>query len=199
MLTMILLAAVGAGNEAQGSVQAVEELPIIEANQRQAPRLHGAVGLVAGGAFTNYAIGFGAGINGDIGVTLGDRAIFSARMSLATSVILAVASLGLAFDYALNDHLTLGAGVALGYLGGAFVTDQAAAFTVQVPLRVQYFFADRGARQVSRRGFGVFLEVAPGYAAAGSAGYRRFAPGEPDPTAVRYALMGTLGVSYAWW
>lgn len=69
------------------------------------------------------------------------------------------------------------------------------AVLVQVPLRAQFAFWERGARRVARSGPRLFLEAGPGVVLAGSRG---FTPGGGSARPLeRWAVMGALGLVWA--
>lgn len=166
---------------------------VVSQVERDSPRLHGAVGVVGTLGVGGFVGGGGPGATAEIGLTLRDRTTVSLRAAFGTIMYTASGSLGLVVDWAASDRWSLGTGVAAGYMGGFLVTDMANAFTVQVPLRAQFAFTERSPAQVSRRGFKLFLEVAPGFILVGSRGY---VPNSTEPIP-RWAVMGGLGALYA--
>jgi hypothetical protein len=60
-------------------------------------------------------------------------------------------------------------------------------------LRAQYAFATRGETEVARRGLVLFVELSPGLTLQGAAGR-----GRAIEAAFRFAAVGVVGLSYAW-
>ncbi|MFZ5440181.1 MAG: hypothetical protein ACOZQL_09245 [Myxococcota bacterium] len=185
MSTWVLLAVLAAG-EGQGEVAA----RTVATEQREATRFHAAVGFAGALGVGGYLFGGGPGVTGEVGLTVSDRSTFALRLTLGTILVLAAASIGVSWDYALSDRWSLGTGAMLGYMGGLLVTDQASALVVQVPVRAQFALSARGATDVSRRGLRLFLEAGPGVVLAGSRGFRI---GRSEPLE-RWAVMGALGL-----
>lgn len=99
----------------------------------------------------------------------------------------------MSFETLVGEHLGLSVGGAIALVGGGL--HAAASLPITLPIRATYLFASRPEDQLARRGFAVFIEVAPGVPIAGAPG--RDYPGyRPGPF---FAVTGALGVSYVWW
>jgi hypothetical protein len=160
------------------------------------PRLRGAVSLIgtAGVGFRTGAFGAGPGLSAELGALFGDRTSIVARLTVGTLIFIGVAMLGGGVDYALSDHWSLGAGLALVALGNGTGSDLPSAIGGAVPLRVVFTPGAREPQQLRRRGFAFSFEVSPGVAPFGSAGFR-FGPVMLGPP---FLVVATLGVGYQW-
>jgi len=180
---------------AEGEVTVAAPSEPVSIERREEPRLRAAIGGGGAAGVASWGFGFGPALTGELGVVLRDHLGFTARATFGTVFLVMVASAGIGFDYALSDVVSLGAGAALALVSGLFATDQASGTAITVPLRLNVAPFPRGSGEVGRRGLLLTAEVAPGYAFAGSPGFR---PGVTGPTP-RFAITGMLSVSYAVW
>lgn len=178
------------------SVEGVGSGPASSEVSREAPRLHAGVHFAITGAFSGAAPGFGPGVSTELGATFADRYALSARLTVGTIVVLTVATVGLAFDVALSDRLSLGLAASIGVVGGVFVLDMPGSVTVFAPLRVVFAPFARQPHQVGRTGLVLFAEAGPGYGLRMSRGLP--SPG-PAPVLSPLSAQAGIGVGYAWW
>ena len=82
--------------------------PPASTQSREQVRLRAGVHFAMAGAYSGAAIGFGPGLSAELGATFSDRFSLSGRLTIGTIFIVSVATLGLAFDVALSDRVTVG-------------------------------------------------------------------------------------------
>lgn len=198
MMTMLLLLQLASVDGVGSAVPPFE--PTTEA-ARLAPRIHAGVHFTIAGAFSGAAPAVGPGISAELGATFADRYALSARLTVATIVVVSVATVGLAFDVALSDRVSLGLAASIGLVGGIFIPDMPASLTVFAPLRAVFAPFGRLAHQAARTGLVVYAEAGPGFGLVMSEGYgANFrAPGVPRQTLSPFSVQAALGVGYAWW
>lgn len=169
----------------------------VSTEAREAPRVRAGIHFAVAGAFSGFAPGLGPGFSADLGATIGDRYSLVARLTIGTIVVVSVATLGLGFDFALTERLSLGVGVAIGLVGGLFVGngDLPFSLTVFAPLRFAFAPFARAEDHLSRKGLLLFVEVGPGYGLAMSGGFFIGPRVRPSPLSVEAAI----GVGYAVW
>lgn len=197
VLLLLQLASVG---EVGGAMPPLE--PSSEA-ARLAPRIHAGVHFTIAGAFSGAAPGVGPGVSTELGATFADRYAVSARLTVATIVVASVATVGLAFDVALSDRVSLGLAASIGLVGGIFIPDMPASLTAFAPVRVVFAPFPRAPHQAARTGLVVYAEAGPGYGLVMGEGFggRIRAPDVPRPRLALHPLsvQVAIGVGYAWW
>ncbi|MDP1828944.1 MAG: hypothetical protein Q8L48_37125 [Archangium sp.] len=163
---------------------------------REAPRVRAGIHFAVAAAFSGFAPGMGPGLSTELGATLEDRYSLVARLTVGTIFVVSVATLGLGFDLALSERLSLGVGVALGLVGGLLIGNGDLPFSLTVFAPVRFAFAPfaRAEDHLARRGLLLFVEVGPGYGLAMSSGFSGPRP-PPSPLSVEAAI----GVGYAVW
>lgn len=195
VLLLLQLASVGEVGSAMPPLEPSSEAA------RLAPRIHAGVHFTIAGAFSGAAPGVGPGVSTELGATFADRYAVSARLTVATIVVASVATVGLAFDVALSDRVSLGLAVSIGLVGGIFIPDMPASITAFAPVRVVFAPFPRAAHQAARTGLVLYAEAGPGYGLVMGEGYgaRVRAPGVPRAALSPLSVQVALGVGYAWW
>lgn len=163
---------------------------------REAARFRGSVsGVFSFGAAIGYgAGGLGPGVGFELGVELKDRWAVMLRSTIATVLLAAVSTLGVAADHALSDHWGLGFGLAAAYIGG-MAADIPVSVSVALPLRVTFSPHARSGVAVARRGLQVFFELVPGVEVAGARGFGASLAATRPPI----SAAGTVGIGYGVW
>ncbi len=164
---------------------------------RLEPRLHTAIGPVVTFGRSNWSIGYGLGISGDLGVVLQDLLIVTSRLTWGTTMQRDAGTIGLSVDVMVGEHWSFGGGPAFGFIGSLMVADFSRALSFAFPLRVQFGFSPRTADEVRRKGVTVFVDFAPGVALGGDRGGGVLIRG-PDPMTNRFSWSVAAGVVWSW-
>ena len=186
VLVVMQLAAADGRGEGPAPVSAVERLQ---------PRVRGALHLAGAAGFSGFTAGIGPGISAEIGTTWQDTTSFVFRVTMGTIVVVHVTSFSLGVDFALSDHLSLGSGLSVGFVGGLFVQDLPSATALFVPVRLVFAPFPREPSWRGRKGLSFFFEAAPGLRLFGGVSHLPV----PPPEVPWFSLIGALGVGYAWW
>lgn len=149
--------------------------------------LAGRVGL--GGTTGTY----GPGLVGDLGVVLDDAWSVVGRVGVSGVVIFNLSNAGLGLERAIDEKWSVAGGVSFG-LFASLASDLPASTALLVPLRLDYALGQHGALSERRRGWLAWFEVMPGFTLAQSCGFTR----GPCPPAPWFAIVGSVGIGYAW-
>jgi hypothetical protein len=185
--TLLLMQLCAVGSEKTVAAESVSE-------SREALRLRAGIHLVGGIAVSGFAVGLGPGLSAELGAIAEDRFSLVARLTLATILVTNVATIGLGFDAALSERLSLGVATSIGIVGGLFISDFPFSLTVFAPVRLSFAPFARAATALARRGMLLFVELGPGYALVMSPGLAR-----PATVPSSFSVQGTLGFGYAVW
>jgi len=190
---VVLMLAAGSGDEGRGS--AWPEDAALEPGARERPRLHAEASFAGGVALASPAFGLGPGVHLELGVVVADKAILSARASIATIVVVGFFQLGLSGAFAMTERIQLGLGAAWTANTG-FVPDLPGAISVQFPLRLAFLTRDRSPSEKARTGLQLGVEAAPGVAYRISGGYHW---GLVPISTPAFSFTGMLTIGYAVW
>jgi hypothetical protein len=164
---------------------------------RDHPRARAAIAgcMTAGRGFGRSSLGGGLGVSAELGVITADRLSFVARLTFGTVASAGTLTLGVGSDYVLEDHWSVGLGLALGYIGNILLTDVPNSWSFAAPFRVVYAQHERAEGVTARTGLMLFVELTAGFEFGGSQG--RVV--SPPPLGPPVSLAAALGVGYAWW
>lgn len=167
----------------------------VTAAERHETRLRGAVHLAGAVGFSGYAAGVGPGFSAELGATWQDTTSLVVRLTVCTIVLVQLSSLGVGLDFALSDHVSLGTGLSLSFLGALVAQDLSSALGLFVPVRLVIAPLSRERSERRRNGLSIFFEVAPGVRLLGGGVY---APPSSVPVPW-FSMTGALGIGWAWW
>lgn len=168
-------------------------LLLLAGGARAAPGVRAGVSLAARVGLGGTTATFDPGLIGDLGVVLDDAWSVVARAGVSGVVIFNLSNAGLGVERAINEKWSLAAGVSYG-LFASLPTDLPASIALLMPLRLDYALGHHGALSERRSGWLLWFEVMPGFTLAQSCGFTR----APCPPAPWFAIVGSVGVGYAW-
>lgn len=146
----------------------------------------GALGLETG------AGALAPGISAELGAILRDRYAVTARLNLATLLIMTAFSVAANFEFVVNEHILASLGLSWGGFGGF---DAPSSMLVGLPARVTFSPVARASEATRRSGFALFAEGLVGYSYLSGFGLAtsRRVLGPP------IAMQAMLGAGYSWW
>jgi hypothetical protein len=166
-------------------------------DQRSTTRVRAgiAAAATAGYALGNDAVGYGPGLSAELGATVADKFSLVMRVTMGTLHVGTVTA-GVALDIAFSDRCSFGVGVALGYIGGVFVTDHSRSLSATLPVRIAFAPWGRGQNDVARVGMLIFVEVVPGGVFSSYSGFAGIAPRSFGPP---LSIAAAIGVGLFRW
>lgn len=183
-LAALLLSGAAHAQDGTGRAGALDEP---QQSERSVMRLRASLGAVAavGWVPIRSEVQFAPGLTGEVGGVFGDRTSLSARFTIAPFGLGSVLELHASVGFALGERLWAGVGLGAQYLG-ALTAFNAQWVAVVVPLRFEYVFSNRAAKDVRRTGAFGFAQFAPGFLVAFG--------GQMFPS-----MSGMVGAGWAWW
>ncbi len=173
----------------------VGTLPEIARAQRTAPRLRAGLGGLVVFGYSNYRPSGGLGLAFDLGATFNDRVALFLHGEVASAVATFHASGGVAAEYVMTEHVSMGLGVSLtGWVPTIYTGYSDGFFGLLFPVRLRFALEPRPDAQTSRRGFSFGLELAGGFSLQPTYFYQLQAPLPPDGAFTAAATFG-----YAMW
>lgn len=189
-LSVVLSAA--PGDEGRGGVGT---LPEVARAQRTATRLRAGLGGLVVFGLSNYRPSGGVGLTFDLGATFNDRVALFLHGEVASAVATFHASGGVAAEYVMTEHVSMGLGVSLtGWLPTIYTGYSDGFFGLLFPVRLHFALEPRPDAQTSRRGFFFGLELAGGFSLQPTYFYQLQTPLPPEGA---FSAAATFG--YAVW
>ncbi len=189
-LALLLIAAAPSIDEGRGNAGTTPEEAL---SSRGQARFRLGLGGAALFGLATYSPALGVGLTADLGVSVGDRLSLFVHGEVGTIVVTVVGGGGLAVEYALNDHFSVGLGASLMGWGALFF-GSSGFLGVMFPLRVNFAPVARAANELRRTGLLIGLQVAPGVSVQQTHSFQSRFPIPPEP-----GFSATVSVGYGWW